>query len=804
MNFFKIFKGTSLLFLSSFISCYSVQGMDLEETSKNPCQAIVPYQKSPLEKVREAYEQKALKFLRGEEDSSLEYRLLVAPILQEIKLAEYQTFLKSKGVILRSELDDRSVTKRDRLGKYEVMTTLVEKNSLFWCNGKNKTIEQRSLDDLNHILKSFPVDLPPDYKFSELEVLDQTHLILTIGQSVPGEKKGVQKEKIFRVDLETGHLKPFVDEDLSFVWSYDIYKKTPQKILVKFSGKEKLEASENPSRCKWVLYDLEKETRSVVGDFSKNPGEITFDDEDRPLFATLYQSHEEQTVSRITTTGPTWTVETIYSLGKEIYDKRRLQAVDKEGNIYLSVRGEGLDRWTPLKRTQKGPFASEAPLDLSETGDIKDFFVHQDEDGNHSVVYTLRDGGQKILKIQSESPIFQKIKEAVENLQTKYPGELGGVSCENFLKESPVLGLILAQRQSHRPLSYIINYFRPGEEEVTQRVFNPGASSFNVERLREVEPVMIPARDGFLMPAFITPSNPNMNFGNKPPLFVHIHGGPHAKDKLFEFDILSHFIASHGYAVLKVNYPGSTGSGLAYEKLSDGRWDETPGFILEAIDWMIKERGVDSERVAVGGVSFGATMSVNMAARFPERIKFAVACNGAYDYEKTVLEAVGYHEDQTVGRTTTPKYVKSCHEAEDTILQVGGDPRIPEQKKILNGKSVYPHLSKVECPILLLAGLEDNNCFPSQSIDLAKALVQVKKKVQLVTFEGRGHGLENVKLQKGESVGGYSFSAWNAAGAFTMKALNKVFGTPYEPAARNFSEALGQQGIKIELSHNWV
>ena len=810
MNIFKIFKGTSFLFLSSFISCYSSHGMDLEETSKKTCQTIALYQRPLLEKIKAAYEEKALKFLKGEEVPSLEYRVLVAPLLKAMNydqtLAEFQGFLKSKGVILRSELDRFSGVKKGRIGKYDVMTTHVKRNSFFRCNGKNNTLEQRSLDDPNHLLRSFPIDLPQDYKFLHLEVLDRNHLILKIAQNIPGYKKAIQKEKLLSIDIETGHLNPFVDEELSFVDSYHIYKKSPQKILVAFEGKEKPEDSETASRCKWVLYDLEKGTRSVVGDFSKNPGNITFDAEDLPLFTTLIRLEEEQVVSRIKVVGPKWTVDPIYSLGKEIYNKRRLQGVDTEGNIYLSIREDGLDRWTPVKRTQKGPFASEGPLALSETGDVKKFCADKAEDGNHFCLYELRENGRKTFKFQSDNlSLHQEFEKELENLQKKYPGELCPVSMENISTDSPVFGLILAQRQSHRPLSYIIIYSHFGENEAKQCMFTPVTSSnFLLERLREVEPVMIPARNGLLMPAFITPSNPNMNFGSKAPLFVHIHGGPHAKDKLVEFDILSHFIASHGYAVLKLNYPGSTGSGLRYEKLSDGRWDETPRFILEAIDWMIKERGIDPERVAVGGISFGAAMSVNMAVRFPEKIKFAVACNGAYDYEQVILEAIGYHESQTVGKTTLQKYVKTCHPEEEAILQVGGDPRILEQKKSLYEKSVYPHLSRVECPILLLAGLEDNNCLPRQSINLAKALVQAEKKVQLITFEGRGHGLENIKPQKGESVGTYSFSAWNTAGAFTMEALNKVFGTPYEPVARNFSEALGQQGIKIELSHNWA
>ncbi len=82
---------------------------------------------------------------------------------------------------------------------------------------------------------------------------------------------------------------------------------------------------------------------------------------------------------------------------------------------------------------------------------------------------------------------------------------------------------------------------------------------------------------------------------------------------------------------------------------------------------------MDPDRVAVGGVSFGATMAVNMAARFPEKIKFAVACNGTYNYPKTALEDIGYD--------ASGKHIKSINDGENTILQLGGRPSYSRAKR---------------------------------------------------------------------------------------------------------------------------
>ena len=63
--------------------------------------------------------------------------------------------------------------------------------------------------------------------------------------------------------------------------------------------------------------------------------------------------------------------------------------------------------------------------------------------------------------------------------------------------------------------------------------------------------------------------------------------------------------------------------------------------------------------------------------------------------------------------------------------------------------------------------------------------------------------MEIVKPQKGEEKDAYSFSAWNAVGAFTMKELSRLFETPYEPVESDFSEKMGEWGIKIALSNRW-
>ncbi|MBS0186140.1 MAG: S9 family peptidase [Proteobacteria bacterium] len=797
----RIFKKRYVLFLASFLSCFSLFAME-ENSQDLGSKALVHYKGSKEEEpfvrlsIARDFSINLRRTLLGhffKPNLTLEYRLLIGPYLRKLEhdynLEIFRTFLKTKGVILRSELDDRSVTKQGRIEKDDVMLLSSDSENFYWCNGTTKCIELRSTKTPEQTLRVFPIPLDENYKFLDLTHFDKTNLIIEVAKSF-SKRKSYQESKVCILDTTTGAVKYITDKEFPFVDSLYGYKTRPDTLFVAFQKKG------DPFQIKWQVYNLRDNTHSVVGEFSKHPGDLFFDREDHPFFSILIRPHGEQVISRVTE-GSKWTVIPLFSFGKDMYDQRRVMGVSTtNGNIYFTAREKDIDRWTAIERTQKGPFSSEKPLFPDEIGDIKNFLVHTHIDGENVILYEVRNGGQKTLKCNTKSKAFTHLSQILDSVQREYSGEFSFVEIESIFENPKKQGLILSRRQAHRPIEYFIMAFSETLGKVTPSIFRPKTSlKFPLERFRDVQSVIIPTKEGLKMPAFITSPNPNVTFGKKPPLFVHIHGGPHAKDKLHDLDALSQLVASSGFCVLKINYPGSTGSGWAYEKMSDGKWDQTPGFIMQAIEWMIANKGIDPDRIAVGGISFGATMAVNMAARFPDSIKFAVACNGTYHYANTVFEAIGHN--------VSGKQVKSCHDPEDTIIQLGGDPRIPEQKELLRSKSVYPHLSKVRAPILLLAGLEDNNCIPSQSHDLAKVLSQAGKSVQLITFEGRGHSLENVKPQKGEGLQDYSFSAWNAVGAYTMEALHNRFGTLYEPVESNFYERMREQGIKIALSHNW-
>ena len=212
-------------------------------------------------------------------------------------------------------------------------------------------------------------------------------------------------------------------------------------------------------------------------------------------------------------------------------------------------------------------------------------------------------------------------------------------------------------------------------------------------------------------------------------------------------------------------------------------------YLVDAIDWAIETQAVDPKRIIVGGVSAGAVLSIDLAARFPGKVQLAIAINGVYDYAGMVQEAIEG---------------KNIHSADDTIKQSGGDPRIPEQRTELLRKSPSAIVGNIQCPVMIIAGTKDNNCLPHHSENLAKKMQGAGKALQYFTFEEAGHSLERktelAKTATATSVEvetAVDYSAWQVVSEIRMPAIASIAGIQIEPSvpAPLRNGYLGRNGV---------
>ncbi len=178
-------------------------------------------------------------------------------------------------------------------------------------------------------------------------------------------------------------------------------------------------------------------------------------------------------------------------------------------------------------------------------------------------------------------------------------------------------------------------------------------------------------------------------------VFLHIHGGPHAKTSAYKFDAFSQYLASFGH-VVDVNYPGSTGLGHAYKSYSDGNWSGVVDILAE----IAMQFAIQGKKVVAVGTSFGAYATMKMADKYPDLLAGAIAINGIYDLHE------GLSEEATMGDKTNA--IEWSH-------QFGGS----DGDETLNHNSVIfgspLPLARVKCPTLLVSGGEDKTCLPAQT-----------------------------------------------------------------------------------------
>jgi dipeptidyl aminopeptidase/acylaminoacyl peptidase len=203
----------------------------------------------------------------------------------------------------------------------------------------------------------------------------------------------------------------------------------------------------------------------------------------------------------------------------------------------------------------------------------------------------------------------------------------------------------------------------------------------------------------------------------RPPLLVISHGGPTGSTSS-ALSLTTQFWTSRGFAVLDVNYRGSTGYGRAYRKALDGQWGIFDVDDCVAGARMLAEQGVvDSKRMAIRGSSAGG-FTVLCALTFHD----AFAAGASY-YGVSDLEALA----------------KDTHKFESRYLDTLIGP-YPERRDLYEARSPIHATARLRCPVIFFQGLEDRVVPPAQAENMVAALRQRQIEAPLVTFPDEQHG----------------------------------------------------------------
>ena len=218
---------------------------------------------------------------------------------------------------------------------------------------------------------------------------------------------------------------------------------------------------------------------------------------------------------------------------------------------------------------------------------------------------------------------------------------------------------------------------------------------------------------------FYPPRNPKFYAPNDelPPLLVLSHGGPTGSTST-AFNVAVQFWTTRGFAVLDVNYRGSTGYGSRYRKSLYGKWGISDvQDCINGADFLARDGRVDKEKLAIRGSSAGGFTTL-AALTFTNKFQVGASYYGISDLEALAIE--------------THKF--ESHYMESLIG------KYPENKKLYFDRSPLMHSELLSCPIILFQGSDDKVVPPNQSQRMANSLETQGIKVSYTVYDGEGHG----------------------------------------------------------------
>jgi dipeptidyl aminopeptidase/acylaminoacyl peptidase len=235
------------------------------------------------------------------------------------------------------------------------------------------------------------------------------------------------------------------------------------------------------------------------------------------------------------------------------------------------------------------------------------------------------------------------------------------------------------------------------------------------------EPIDFASAGGRSAHAFFYPPS-NRDFrapaGERPPLVVMSHGGPTSM-ACNSLRLAIQYWTSRGFAVLDVNYGGSTGYGRAYRDLLRGQWGVVDVEDCVAGARHLASQGrVDGDRMAIRGGSAGGFTTL-AALAFHRVFKAGASYYGVSDL--AALDA------------DTHKFESRYNGY--LIAQPG-----PERERLYGERSPALHADRLSCPMIFFQGLDDKVVLPAQSEVMVEALKARGIPVAYLAFEGEGHG----------------------------------------------------------------
>jgi len=245
--------------------------------------------------------------------------------------------------------------------------------------------------------------------------------------------------------------------------------------------------------------------------------------------------------------------------------------------------------------------------------------------------------------------------------------------------------------------------------------------------LSPMKPISLKSRDGLTLHGYLTlppdarlPDLP-VDAASRMPVVLLVHGGPWARDHWGYYPIVQ-WLANRGYAVLQMNYRGSTGYGKAFLNAGNREWaGKMHDDLIDSVNWIIKEGVADPARVAIMGGSYGGYATLVGLTFTPDTF----ACG---------VDIVGPSNIITLIKTI-PAYWAPMLATFARRLGV-----VDKDEEFMKSRSPLYFVDKIIKPLLIGQGANDPRVKQAESDQIVQAMRKNGKPVEYIVYADEGHG----------------------------------------------------------------
>jgi dipeptidyl aminopeptidase/acylaminoacyl peptidase len=516
------------------------------------------------------------------------------------------------------------------------------------------------------------------------------------------DKDGDEDWHVYVVDLESDEAKDLTPLEQISAQIEGVSEKFPEEILVGINDRDNHE-----------LHDVYK-VNILTGErelVQQNPGFAGFmtDDDYRVRFAVTYTPDAGQLYLLPDEAAEEGWKEYL-SIGAEDAMTTGAAGFDKSGDILYFL--DSRDRNTAALTTINLKTGEQTVIAENAKADISGVITHPTEKHVQAVKFTY---------LRSEWEVLaEAIAPDLEFLKTVEDGEIQLTS--RTLDDRL---WTVAYTRDDGPVDFYL-YDREAKKAKFLFTSNPSLDKLPLVKMHAVE---IPARDGLKLVSYLSlPQGSDPDGDGVPdrplPMVLSVHGGPWARDE-WGYDPEHQLWANRGYAVLSVNYRGSTGFGKEFLNAANRQWAAAMhDDLIDAVNWAVDHGIAQKDKIAIAGASYGGYAALVGLTFTPD----VFACG---------IDQVGPSSLITLMENPPPYWAPFMPVMK---LRVG-DWATEDGRKFLESRSPLFRVEKIERPLLIVQGAKDPRVKQAEADQIVQAMGEKKIPVTYLLYPEEGHGL---------------------------------------------------------------